>query len=245
MRKAWILLSKRNKSKLKERRNEDLRIAEPHSASRQKFCFEYLIVTTEHISANGANSCQEGHPVGGSLHLDDIDDVNSVYNPAHMGEMGEICMPQADGNAMFEDDHEEDHIHISESSKSKGSASSPRINDLLSRILDKVEGSDDLLKGMKDDFSSLNNKMNSHADVIKMLECQLSLLSAQLTSKTLIEDIARELDVVTRSGKVAIGNVMQDKDHQKHEESQGMEEQELPIRQNLAKEPQEEAGQQA
>jgi len=49
-------------------------------------------------------------------------------------------------------------------------ASSPRVNDFLSRILDKVEGSDDLLKGMKDDFSSLNNKVNSHADAIKILE---------------------------------------------------------------------------
>jgi len=60
----------------------------------------------------------------------------------------------------------------------KGSASSPRVNDLLSRILDKVEGLDDLMKGMKYDFSSLNNKVNSHADAIKTLEGQLSLFSA-------------------------------------------------------------------
>jgi len=136
-----------------------------------------------------------------------------------------------------QDDQEEDHTHLSESPKSKGSASSPRLNDLLSRILNKVEGSDELLKGMKDDFSSLNSKVNSHADAIKMLEGKLSLLSAQLTSKTSMEDIERELVVVTRSGKVAIGNVMEDEDPQKHEESQDVEEQELPIRQNLTKEP--------
>uniref|UniRef100_M1DN25 Integrase core domain containing protein n=1 Tax=Solanum tuberosum TaxID=4113 RepID=M1DN25_SOLTU len=78
----------------------------------------------------------------------------------------------------MEDDHEEDHTHSSEIPKSKGSASSPRVNDLLSRILDKVEGSNDLLKGMKADFSSLNNKVNSYVDAIKILEGQLSLLSA-------------------------------------------------------------------
>ncbi|KAH0709378.1 hypothetical protein KY284_010805 [Solanum tuberosum] len=54
-----------------------------------------------HMSANGENSCQVGHPAGGAFHRDDIDDVNSVNNPAHMGEMGAICMPQAVGNAMF------------------------------------------------------------------------------------------------------------------------------------------------
>ncbi|KAK4731246.1 hypothetical protein R3W88_024234 [Solanum pinnatisectum] len=108
----------------------------------------------------------------------------------------------------------------------------------------RVEGSDDLLKGMKENFSSLNSKVNSHADAIKMLEGHLSLLSAHVTSKTPTKDIERVLAVVTRSGKVEIGRVMEDEDLQKHEESQGMEEQELPIRQNLAKEPQEEAEQQ-
>ncbi|XP_049362867.1 uncharacterized protein LOC125827604 [Solanum verrucosum] len=143
-----------------------------------------------------------------------------------------------------QDDQEEDHTHLSESPKSKGSASSPRINYLLSRILNKVEGSDDLLKGMKDDFSTLNNKVNSHTDAIKMLEGELSLLSAQLTSKTPMDYIERELVVVTRSAKVAIGDMMKDEDPKKHEESQDVEEQDLPIQQSLTKEPQEEAEQQ-
>ncbi|KAH0740727.1 hypothetical protein KY290_033770 [Solanum tuberosum] len=86
-----------------------------------------------------------------------------------------------------QDDHEEDHTQLSENPKSKGSASSPRVNDLLSRILDKVEGFDDLLKGMRDDFSSLNSKVNSHPNAIKTLE-------------------------VTCSGKMAKGNVMEDED---------------------------------
>ncbi|XP_049373476.1 uncharacterized protein LOC125838472 [Solanum verrucosum] len=54
----------------------------------------------------------------------------------------------------------------------------------------------------------------------------------------------RELVVVTRSGKVAIENVMEDEDPQKHEEGQGVEEQNLPIRLNLTKEPQKEPKQQ-
>lgn len=79
-----------------------------------------------------------------------------------------------------EDDYEEDHNQQSESPKSKGSASSLRMDDLFSRILDNVEGSIYLLKGMKFSFSSLTNRVNSHADAIKLLEGQLSLLSAQL-----------------------------------------------------------------
>ena len=54
------------------------------------------------MSANGKNSCQAGHPAGGAFYRDDINDVNSVYNTSHVGEMGVICMAQADGNAMFE-----------------------------------------------------------------------------------------------------------------------------------------------
>ncbi|XP_049362760.1 uncharacterized protein LOC125827505 [Solanum verrucosum] len=59
-----------------------------------------------------------------------------------------------------------------------------------------------------------------------------------------MEYIERELDVITRSSKVAIGNVMEYEDPQKHEQSQGVEEQKVPIRQNHTKNPQEEAEQQ-
>ncbi|KAK4731868.1 hypothetical protein R3W88_024856 [Solanum pinnatisectum] len=60
--------------------------------------------------------------------------------------------------------------------------------------------------------------MNSHADAIKTLEGKLSLLSAQLKPKIMIEDDYRGLVVVTQSGKVAIGNVMGNEDAQKHKE---------------------------
>uniref|UniRef100_M1DH48 Integrase core domain containing protein n=1 Tax=Solanum tuberosum TaxID=4113 RepID=M1DH48_SOLTU len=129
-----------------------------------------------------------------------------------------------------EDDHEEDHTQSSESPKSKGSASNPQVNDLSSHILDKVEGSDDLLKGMEADLSSLNSKVNSHAEAIKILKGQLSLLSAQLKPKITREDDDRRLVVVTRSGKVSIGDVTRN-----DEEDKAMEEEEIPIHQSIAK----------
>ncbi|XP_015164521.1 uncharacterized protein [Solanum tuberosum] len=79
-------------------------------------------------------------------------------------------------------------------------------------------------------------KVNSHVDAIKILEGQLSLLSAQLTSKISMKDDERGLAVVTRRGKVEICNVMGNEDTQKHEEGKGMEEQKSLIQQNLAKE---------
>jgi len=75
-----------------------------------------------------------------------------------------------------------------------------------------------MLKEMKADFSSLNNKVNSHGNEIKQLECQMIKLSAQLEPK-LFENSAneytkspraendKELEVVTRSGKISVGNV--------------------------------------
>ncbi|KAK4721409.1 hypothetical protein R3W88_011642 [Solanum pinnatisectum] len=96
---------------------------------------------------------------------------------------------------------------------------------------------------MKDDVSSLNSKVNSHADAIKILKGKLSLLSAQLKPKMMMEDDDRGLAVVTRSRKVAIGNVMGNEDAQNHEEDKGMEEQELLIHQSITKEPQKEVEQ--
>ena len=136
-------------------------------------------------------------------------------------------------------DHEEDHAHLSESPKYKGSASSPHIDDLFSRVINKVEGSDDFLKGMIDYHSSLNSEVNSHVDATKMLEGQFNLLSTQLTSKTLMEENERGLVVFTLGEKVTIGNLMGYEDPHKHEHSQGMEEYKFTIQQNLSKDPHE------
>lgn len=78
------------------------------------------------------------------------------------------------------------------------------MNDLLTRIIEKIVGFDNLLKGMKDDFSSLNRKVNSHANEMNILEGKLTSLETQLATKTRMENNDNELEVVTHSGKVAI-----------------------------------------
>lgn len=66
---------------------------------------------------------------------------------------------------------------------------------------------EDLLIAMKTDISSLNNKVNSHADAIQTLEGQLSLLAAQLEPRMATKYDCRHLVVVTmvtHSIKIAI-----------------------------------------
>ncbi|WMV13810.1 hypothetical protein MTR67_007195 [Solanum verrucosum] len=82
-----------------------------------------------------------------------------------------------------EDDDDACYVYIGNSPRSGDSFGSFLVDDLLSRIINKVEGSDEVLKEMKEDFSSLNKKVNSHSDSIKQLEFQISQLSAQLESK--------------------------------------------------------------
>ncbi|KAH0705811.1 hypothetical protein KY285_010335 [Solanum tuberosum] len=71
---------------------------------------------------------------------------------------------------------------------------------------------------MKADFSFLNNKVNSHSESIRQLEWQMNQLSAQMESKplercanddvvNLEDDHEKFLAVLTRSGKVAGGDV--------------------------------------
>uniref|UniRef100_M1DD08 Integrase core domain containing protein n=1 Tax=Solanum tuberosum TaxID=4113 RepID=M1DD08_SOLTU len=86
---------------------------------------------------------------------------------------------------------------------------------------------------MKADFSSLKNRVNSHTDAIKLLEGQLSQLSAQLEPKvtgegeivhitTLVEDGDTDLAVVTRSGKVVVGDMNGNDEAQTHEEEKAV-----------------------
>lgn len=103
------------------------------------------------------------------------------------------------------------------------------MDELLSRILIKVEGYDDILKEMMADFSSLNNRVNSHADAIKQLEGQFSLLLEKLEPKvfergeteratTLRADYDKDLAVVTRSGKIAVFTIKGSDRMNTHEE---------------------------
>ncbi|XP_015165388.1 uncharacterized protein [Solanum tuberosum] len=128
-----------------------------------------------------------------------------------------------------EDEYEENHTHSSESPKSRGSANSPRVNDLLTRILDKVEGLDDLLKGMKDDFSSLNNKVNSHGDAIKILEGQMGLRTMQLKQRMEANDEDRGQAFVTRSRKEVKGDLMGNEEVHIQNERKDMEDEQITI----------------
>ncbi|KAG5605506.1 hypothetical protein H5410_026998 [Solanum commersonii] len=64
------------------------------------------------------------------------------------------------------------------------------IDDLWSKILDKVEGSDMNLQGMKSDVSILSTTVISHSSSIKSLEEKMgkliALVYANLSKKSLI-----------------------------------------------------------
>lgn len=86
-------------------------------------------------------------------------------------------------NIWRREDYYDCYMHMGDSQRSTHNSGRFSLDDLLSRILYKVEGSNKMLNEMKDDFPSFNNKVNSQLVSIKKLKCQMTQLSCLLKSK--------------------------------------------------------------
>uniref|UniRef100_M1DYP1 Integrase core domain containing protein n=1 Tax=Solanum tuberosum TaxID=4113 RepID=M1DYP1_SOLTU len=89
-----------------------------------------------------------------------------------------------DRNLNWKDRENDRYVPPHESQKSKDSKGG-RSEDMLSRILNKVEGSYKILKEMKDDVCTLSQTVTFHSVSIKQLETQMGV--AELNSRSWVE----------------------------------------------------------
>ncbi|XP_015162309.1 uncharacterized protein [Solanum tuberosum] len=96
--------------------------------------------------------------------------------------------------------------------RASGSSSGSKLEDMLAKVLQKVESTDVGVSEMKGDFSSMSQLVDSHTTSIKQIEQQLGQLSASLNQRkngSLPNDTIQNpkkdrhcMAIATRSGKI-------------------------------------------
>ncbi|XP_049364346.1 uncharacterized protein LOC125829127 [Solanum verrucosum] len=96
--------------------------------------------------------------------------------------------------------------------RASGSSSGSKLEDMMAKVLQKIESTDAGVKEMRGDFSSMSQLVDSHTTPIKKIEQQLRQLSSSLNQRmngSLLSDTIQNpkkdghcMAIATRSGKV-------------------------------------------
>ncbi|KAK4708460.1 hypothetical protein R3W88_029385 [Solanum pinnatisectum] len=96
--------------------------------------------------------------------------------------------------------------------RASGSSNGSNLEDMMAKVLQKIESTDAGVKEIRGDFSSMSQFVNSHTTSIKQIEQQLGQLSASLNQRkngslpsATIQNLKKDghcMVIVTRSGKI-------------------------------------------
>ncbi|XP_015164447.1 uncharacterized protein [Solanum tuberosum] len=98
------------------------------------------------------------------------------------------------------------YVPSSNRDRASGSSSGSKLEDMLAKVLQKVKSTDERVKEMKSDFSSMSKLVDSHTTSIKQIEQQLG---QQRKNRSLPSDTIQNpkkdrhcMAIATRSGKI-------------------------------------------